>query len=367
MSIISKRAQRFQSSGIRKVFDLAATLKNPINFSIGQPDFGPSSIVQNATINAIRENKSQYTPTQGILELREKIVDKFRRENNIPCSIDNVLITAGTSAGVFLSLAVLVDEEDEGLIPDPFFVEYPELVKFLGGKPVFINTYPSFQLDPKTIENACTEKTKVLIINSPNNPTGAVYSENTLRAIVDIARKKNLIVISDEIYEKFVYDKVHHFSIGSVYPNTITRGGLSKSGGMPGWRLGWATGPTEIIEKMKELQQYTFVCAPSIVQYAALSAIDDSIKKHVEEFQKRRDLVIELFSKKFSVIKPYGAFYMMVDVGDGDKFAEWAARQNVLVIPGSVFSTKKTHVRISYALAKTKIIEGINVLLKYPC
>lgn len=365
MSFISKRALAFQSSGIRQIFDKAANLKNPVNFSIGQPDFGVTSKVKEATIRAINEGKSSYSVTQGILPLRQKISENFQKENNINTSPDNILVTSGTSAGVFLALSAILDPEDEVIIPDPYFVEYPELVKFLGGKAIFLDTYPNFQISPQALEELVSGKTKAIILNSPNNPTGAVYPETTLRKVAEIARKNNLIILSDEIYEKFVYDDNPHFSIGSIYDNTITLNGLSKSGGMPGWRLAWAIGPKEILDKMKELQQYTIVCAPTLVQYGALEAFEER-REIIEEYKKRRDLIYSLLSTKFKIIKPEGAFYIMVEVGDGDKFTDWSIANNVLVVPGKFFSGKNTHIRISYATSLETIKKGCEILLKYP-
>lgn len=364
MSLISKRLQKFESSGIRKIFDMAASLKDPINFSIGQPDFGVTVKVKQKTIEAIKNGFSKYTPTAGIPKLRQKVAEKFNAENNIQTTSDQVLITSGTSAAVFLALSTLLDPEDEVIIPDPYFVEYPQLVTFLNAKPVFLDTYPNFQIDPKKLESLVTSKTKMIILNSPNNPTGAVYPEEILKQIAEIAEKNNLVILSDEIYEKFVYGKTKHFSIGSVYLNTITLGGLSKSGGMPGWRLAWATGPKEIIQKMTELQQYTIVCAPALVQYGALEAFED-ISQKISEYEQKRDLIYSLLSPKFEIIKPEGAFYIMLKVAEDQKFIDWAISQNVLTIPGSAFSQKNTHIRISYATSNEKITAGAEILLKY--
>lgn len=364
MNYISKRAKKFESSGIRKIFDLAANLKNPVNFSIGQPDFGVSEVVKEKTREAININFSQYTPTQGLKELREKVAQKFKDENSISTNSGDVLITPGTSAGVFLSLSVTINPGDEVIIPDPYFVEYPALVEFLGGKITFLDTYPNFQIDPEKLKGLVTKKTKVIILNSPNNPTGAVYKKEVLQDIAKIAMENSLLIISDEIYEKFIYDGLSHYSIGSIHKNTITLGGLSKSGGMPGWRLGWATGPSDIIDKMKELQQYIFVCAPSLVQYGALAAFEN-IDQKINDYQNRRDLIYNLLSKKFKIVKPQGSFYIMLEVGDGEKFANWAVENNVLVIPGKAFSSKNNHVRISYATSIEKIKEGAEILLKY--
>lgn len=361
MTFLSKRAQKFETSGVRALFDAAANLKDPISFAIGQPDFGPTEEVKLKTIEAVRKDISQYTPTPGILSLRTLIAEKFRIDNNIKCVPDDIIVTPGTSAAFFLALSSILDPEDEIIIPDPYFVEYPAIVNFLDAKPVFLDTYPDFQINIEKLANLITKKTKAIIINTPNNPTGAVYSEETLREIAELAKKNNLIIISDEIYEKFIYDGEKHFSIGSVCENVITLGGLSKSGGMPGWRLAWATGPKEIISKMKDIQQYTFVQAPSLVQYGALEAFKDT-REIATIYQQKRDLVCELLQMSFAIQKPQGAFYVMVPVNNGTEFSKWAVSQNVLVVPGKAFSNKDSHIRLSYATSDEKIKKGIGIL-----
>lgn len=360
---ISKRAQNFQSSGIRKVFDLAANLKDPINFSIGQPDFSITEKVKQKIKDALDQSLTGYTQTQGILPLREKVSTHFKK-NNIDKSPDEVIVVPGTSAGLYLALATIINPGDEIIVPDPYFVAYPEIIKFQDGIPVFLDTYPDFQINPTKLEKLITKKTKAILLNTPNNPTGAVYKKENLEKIAEIAKKHDLLIISDEIYELFVYDNLTHFSIGSIYPNTITIGGLSKTGGMPGLRLAWATGPKELVEKMKEIQQYTFVCAPSIIQYGALEAFEVNQQK-INEYQKRRDLLFNILSKKYNIVKPQGAFYMFVEVASGAKFTEKAIRNNVLVVPANVFSQKDTHIRLSYAVSEETIQKGANILISH--
>ena len=362
---LSERSELFESSKIRALFDAAATLKDPISFAIGQPDFGPSEKVKQAAIDAINNDQSKYTPTQGIKPLREKIAQKLRSENNIICDSEDIIVTPGTSAAFFLALATLLDPEDEVIIPEPYFVEYPIIVKFLGAKPVFLDTFTdNFQINIEKLQQLVTPKTKMIILNTPNNPSGAVYSKETLKKVAEIAEKNNIIIIADEIYEKFIYDGITPFSIGSIYPNTITLNGLSKSGGMPGWRLAWASGPSETIQKMKDLQQYIFVQAPSLVQFAALAAFEDQ-ENIAETYQQKRDLAIEILSRKYKVEKPPGAFYIMLEVDDEEKFTKWALTKNILVVPGSAFGVKTNFIRLSYATSKEKIKQGTTKLLEY--
>lgn len=363
---LSKRAEKFEASGIRALFDQAQNLKDPISFAIGQPDFGPSEKVKKRAIEAIEQDISSYTSTQGMLPLRMAIAEKLKSENNITSDPEDIIVTPGTSAAFFLTLSTILDPGDEVIIPEPYFVEYPMLVQFLEAKPVFLDTYEdNFQINIEKLKNLITTKTKAIILNTPNNPTGSVYQEEILKEIALIAEKHNLIIIADEIYEKFIYDNLSHFSIGSVYPNTVTLGGLSKSGGMPGWRLAWASGPKEIISKMKDIQQYTFVQAPSIVQYAAQAAFEDE-RDLTKIYQQKRDLVCEILSQKYDVKKPQGAFYLMLDVKNGIRFAEWALSQNILVVPGNAFSRRDTHIRISYATSEDKIKKGLEILKNFP-
>ncbi|HUX86723.1 MAG TPA: pyridoxal phosphate-dependent aminotransferase [Chloroflexota bacterium] len=361
---LSERIKVIESSGIRRVFDLGATLKNPINFSIGQPDFPVPPAILNAAKRAIDEGFNRYTPTQGLRALQEAVAGKLERVNSVQVPVDDVLITAGSSGGIFLALAAVLDPGDELIVPDPYFVMYPQLAGFFGARPVLVDTYPDFQLDPARVEKAITHRTKAIILNSPNNPTGAVWSEETLREVASIADRHGVLVLSDEVYENFVYDETRHFSIGSVYPNTVTLNAFSKSHALTGWRIGYAAGPHHLIEKMKELQQYSFVCAPSFAQVAALTALAEGPAPEIANYQRLRDLMYNGLRERFEVAKPQGAFYIMPKVSDDDatSFVEEAIRNNVLIIPSSVFSSQGRHVRISYATSKANIEAGLRIL-----
>jgi aspartate/methionine/tyrosine aminotransferase len=365
-ALISERAQGIESSGIRRVFDLGAKLKDPINFSIGQPDFPVPEAVRRAAQDAIEQGRNRYTPTQGIEPLRVKVAQKLTRQNAVATGPDDVLITSGSSGGIFLALASLLNPGDEVIIPDPYFVMYPQLTSFFGARPVLVDTYPEFQIDPEKIQAAVTARTKAIVLNSPANPTGAVVPEAIQREIARIAERHGLIVLSDEVYESFVYDGAAHFSIGSIYPNTLTLNALSKSHAATGWRIGYAAGPRPLLEKMKELQQYTFVCAPSFAQEAALVALDVDTSEHVRAYQRRRDMIYDGLRRRFEVVKPEGAFYIMpkVDERDAAEFVERAIAANVLLIPGSVFSARATHVRISYAVSEERIAQGVETLTR---
>ncbi len=363
---LAERIKAIESSGIRRVFDLGATLQNPINFSIGQPDFPVPAEVLAAAKKALDGGWNRYTPTQGIEPLRRAVAQKLAAVNGVEVPVDDILITAGSSGGIFLAYAAVLDPGDEIIIPDPYFVMYTQLAAFFGARAALVDTYPDFQLDPEKIGRAVTGRTKAILINSPNNPTGAVYSEEALRAVAAIAARHGLLVISDEVYESFVYDDARHFSIGSVYPNTLTLNAFSKSHALTGWRIGYAAGPHLLIEKMKELQQYSFVCAPSFAQVAALAAVDRGPADHLPRFQRRRDLVYAGLRQRFEVTKPSGAFYIMPRVAETDAtpFVDEALRNNVLIIPGSIFSARGSHIRISYATSEEAIQEGVRILTR---
>ena len=367
MSTISKRIQAIEASGVRRVFDLAAQLKNPINFSIGQPDFDVPPVIKKAAISAIRQGFNKYVPTQGILPLRQKIAEKLKRENQIEAKAEEVLITSGVSGGLFLAFAALLNPGEEIIIPDPYFVAYKQLVRFLGARSRFVSTYPDFCLWPEKIEATVSRKTKAILLNSPANPTGRVLTQKEIEAVVKIAKKHNLWLISDEVYEAFIYDGLKNFSPASLYTKTITLNGFSKVLGMPGWRLGYLHGPKEIVDEMAKLQQYTFVCAPSFAQKAVLTALDSGFAERIKKtYQQKRGLIYNGLKDHFRVVQPEGAFYLFPEApdGKGTNFVERAVKENVLMVPGSVFSERGSHFRISFAVDEKTIREGVKILTK---
>ncbi|HEY8748601.1 MAG TPA: aminotransferase class I/II-fold pyridoxal phosphate-dependent enzyme, partial [Tepidisphaeraceae bacterium] len=363
---ISSRALGVDASGIRKVFDLAAKMKDPINFSIGLPDFDVPELAKSAAIDSIRRGDNRYTPTQGIAPLRERIRKDLSAE--IGRDVGEVLITSGVSGGLFLAILATINPGDEAIFLDPYFVMYKHLLTLAGGKPVIVDSYPDFRFYADRVERAITPQTKLLILNSPGNPTGAVMSTAEVQAAVELAKKHDLLIISDEIYEPFLYDAGTGGKLPSpakLYDKTVILRGFSKSHAMTGWRLGYATGCEPIVAQMAKLQQYTFVCAPSPFQHAALTAMDISMDHAANAYRKKRDLVFEKLSKKFEVVKPQGAFYIFPQAPKGATATEFVSRaieKNVLIIPGSVFSERDTHFRISYAVSDEKLAQGCEIL-----
>jgi len=360
--------QKINSKEIQKVFTLATKLKNPINLSIGQPDFDIPREIKQAAINAIQNNFNQYTSTQGILELRQEIANKLKSQNSIEADYNTeILVTSAVSGGLFLTLQVLVNPQDEIIIHDPYFVMYKHLINLCEGKPVFWDTYPDFRPKISKLKKLITTKTKAIILNSPCNPTGIVFTKKEVKEIIKIAKENNLFIISDEIYEDFVFDISKNFSPGSIYKKTITLNGFSKSHAMTGWRIGYASGPKKTITAMKELQQYIFVCASSFAQKAAINVLKQKTNNFIiKQYQQKRDFIYDKLKDYYNIQKPDGAFYIFPEAPDknGIEFANKAIKNNLIIIPSSVFSEKKTHFRISFATSNQTIERGIYILKK---
>ena len=394
---ISTRALGVDASGIRKVFDLAAKLPDPINLSIGLPDFDVPDTVKAAAIASIEAGQNRYTQTQGIAPLRDRLRSDLSKE--MGRDVGDVLITSGVSGGLLLAILATINPGDEVIFLDPYFVMYKHLLTMAGGVAVPVDTYPDFRFPAGKVEAAITPRTKLLVLNSPSNPTGVVMTQAEIDAAVAVARKHDLLIISDEIYEPFLYggsaqcsvlsaecaDKTsvpslplstQHSALSTSLPSslpsparhyeqTLILRGFSKSHAMTGWRLGYAAGPEAILSQMAKLQQYTYVCAPSPLQYAALTALDVRMDDAVAAYRRKRDLVFEGLSGKFELVKPEGAFYLFPKAPRGrtaSEFVATAIENNVLIIPGNVFSERDTHFRISYATTDEKLRAGVEVL-----
>lgn len=360
-SWISDRSRTFDSSGIRKVFDLAAKLKNPVNLSIGQPDFDVPDSVRQACIAAMEQGKNAYSPTQGIAPLREKLkahVDqRYQHEDR------DLFISSGTSGGLVLTMMSIVNPGDEVIIFDPYFVMYPPLVKLAGGVPVFLDTYPDFRIDLAKVEAAITDRTKLILFNSPANPTGVTANLDEVVGLADIAAKHNIALLSDEIYSEFVYDG-DLLTPADHNPHTIVIDGFSKSHAMTGWRVGWVHGPRDFIQTMIKLQQFSFVCAPQPAQWAGLAALDVDMAGHRADYSRKRDMVVEGLKDNFEFETPGGAFYLFPKApwGTGTEFVTKAIEEEVLMIPGNIFSQRDTHFRLSYAAPDSVLERGIEIL-----
>lgn len=359
--LISQRLANIKPSGVRRIFDLARQMKDPINLSIGEPDFDIPEPLKEEGIDWIRRGFNKYTPTQGIPELREKIASHLKKKG---VQFEEVMVTAGVTGGLLLASLALINPGDEVLIPDPYFVMYEYQVLLMGGVPVFVDTYPDFRLREEAIVKKLSKRTKFIIINSPNNPTGTIYPKDDLLMIVRIAQEKDLLILSDDIYDNFVFEAPTCPCIGQLYEKTLTFGGFSKGWAMTGWRLGYVAGPKDILQQMTTLQQYTFSSVNSFAQKSAIKALDFSVEDYIQRYKKKRDLIYDGLKEKFRVQKPQGAFYIFPEVpgGNGEAFVERALQQNLFIVPGSVFSKRNTHVRISFAASEETLSKGIEVL-----
>lgn len=376
--LIADRAHAIDASGIRKVFDLAASLENPIDLSIGQPDFDVPDEIKQAAVDAINNGFNKYTQTQGIAPLSEQV--RARLAHRFPKLGDDhgLLITSGVSGGLALLMLACIQPGDEVLIPDPYFVMYKHLVNLAGGTPVYVDTYPDFQLKPERIEPLINERTKMLLFNSPSNPTGVVATEKVCREIAELADRHGILLVSDEIYDEFCYEKTEDPShpgervLASPLDhssNVLLLKGFSKSYAMTGWRLGYAAGPPAVIAAMTKIQQYTFVCAPSMTQAAGTIALDVDVSSLVDAYRVKRDKVIDRLGGHYELTTPGGAFYAFPKVPErlgltGTEFVKRAIEKSLLVIPGGVFSERDTHFRISYACDDARLDKGLDILVE---
>jgi aspartate aminotransferase/aminotransferase len=367
---LADRTAKFDSSGIRKVFDLATKMQDPINLSIGQPDFAVPPAVKEAAIAAIRADKNGYSVTQGVAELRDRLQTQVDHEFHH--ADRRVLVTSGTSGALVLAVLAMVNPGDEVIVFDPYFVMYPALIEMAGGKCVTVDTYPDFRIDVSKVAAAISPRTKMILLNSPANPTGAVAGADDVRKLAELASQRGVALVSDEIYHDFCYDSPLA-KPATWNDQTIVVDGFSKTYGVTGWRLGYAHGPSAIIDKLTMLQQYTFVCAPHPLQWAALAALEVDVSRFITEYRRKRDrLVAGLVEAGYRVTLPGGAFYAFPEVPQtgssagnretGSQFVARAIENELLVIPGNIFSTRDTHFRISYAASDTAIERGLEVL-----
>jgi aspartate aminotransferase/aminotransferase len=364
--LLAERTGRIEASGIRRVFDMAASLRDPIDLSIGQPDFDVPDEVKAAAREAIESGFNRYTPSAGWPDVRRLVLDRFEARQGMRPEAG--MLTAGASGALTLVLMALLDPGDEVLVPDPFFVSYKHLAAMCGGMPVFYDTYPSWQIDVAGLEKLVTPRTKTILVMSPANPTGACLSDEAKQQVCDFARRHGLVLVSDEVYEPFVYAGASGRSPASWYPEgTLVVSGLSKTAAMTGWRLGWALGPEWLVEQMTKLQQFTFVCAASFAQKTVEVALDRDFAPTLAAYQSKRDRMVDgLRAAGYRVTRPDGAFYVFVEVPKqyetGQAFVEAALQRNLLAVPGHVFSQRDTHVRLSFAASDDRLEAGLGVL-----
>ena len=347
----------------------------------GEPDFDTPQHIKDAAIEALNNGETKYTPASGMPSLKAAVAEKFTKENGIPTEAANVVVAPGAKFSVFSAVAALCGEGDEVIIGAPYWVSYPDMIKASGAKCVVINCSAdnNYEIDPADLEAAVNDRTKLLILNSPSNPTGAIYRKETLEAIANIAVERNFMIISDEIYEKLTYeDDAPHISIASLSPevaaHTITVNGLSKAYSMTGWRLGYLTGPEWLIKRISALQSHTTSNPTTFAQFGALAAIQGD-QEPVEEmrlaFAKRRELIYDLMSAIPGVecIRPCGAFYIFCDISSfglssQDFCAKLLAEEKMAVVPGAPFGAEGS-VRMSYACSEEQIKDAAARLARF--
>ena len=351
-----------------KAEELRKTGKKVYNFSLGEPDFNTPDNIIDFAFKAARNGKTHYTPSKGVLELREKIARKFKEMNNISADPANIIVTP-TKFSVSLAIMSLLEEGDNVLLPMPYYVSYPDIVKLYGGVPRGVKTNADYSFDYEALEKAVDGKTKALIFSNPCNPTGKVYGENEIRKLCDFVIEHGLYLISDEIYEDLSFEKrpFSPASIPEMADKTITLSGFSKSYAMTGWRIGYMLANPEIIRASDIIQQQTMTCATSVSQYAAIAALDDreTPRRFRDAFMKRRDLIMKSLSgiDGLSFVKPEGAFYLFpeydLEMTSNDMSMKLLENVQVIVTPGSAFGEQgEKHFRISYATSDENIIEG---------
>lgn len=358
---IADRMHLIDASGIRKVFDLAARMKNPINLSIGQPHFDTPEPVKRALCQAVESGRNVYSQTQGIAPLRDALQQRVQAE--LGHADRELFVTSGTSGGLMLALSVLVNPGDEVIAFDPWFVMYKHLVTLAGGTCVQIETYPDFEIDLNKVRDAITPRTRAILCNSPCNPTGNVASEAELKGLAELAAEKDICLISDEIYRVFCYDRPF-VSPARWNDQTLVIDGFSKSHSMTGLRLGFAHGPAHIIQQMIKLQQFTFVCAPHPVQWAGLAALEVDVSDRVADYARKREFLLRELGELYDIRGGGGAFYMFIKApwGTGTEFVTTAIENELLIIPGNVFSQRDTHFRLSFAADDATLQRGVEVL-----
>lgn len=385
---LSRKAQAIEPSLTLAITAKAKEMKEKgidvISFSAGEPDFNTPKNIINAAIKAMEDGNTKYTSVNGILQLREAICKKFKDDNGLEYNPSQIVVSTGAKQSLANTFLAILNPGDEVIVSTPYWVSYPELIKLADGKPVFVegDEKSNYKFTKENLEKAVTAKTKAIVLNTPNNPTGTIYNKEELEVIADFAKKYDIIIISDEMYEKLIYDNENHISSASLskdaYERTIVINGLSKSYAMTGWRIGYCAASEKIAKLMISIQSHVTSNVCSITQYAALEALSgpqDEITKMINEFEKRRNYMINRIESidNLSIVKPKGAFYIMINIenclgkeingkilNDSMEFcASLLENEKLAVIPGKAFGLNN-YIRVSYATSMEAIKEGLN-------
>lgn len=377
--MISDRVQRIEPSATLKVSNLVKEMRNEgkevISLSVGEPDFDTPSVIKESTMKALENGKTYYTSGTGIIGLRNAIKNKFKSENGIETHEDNIIVTPGGKFSIFLACQTILQEGDRAGIFDPAWVSYLPNIKLAGAEPVWLDTDEKFKPDLIDFKNKASNL-KMIILNSPSNPTGKVYSEELIRKIVHIAEENDIIVLSDEVYEKLMYEG-EHYSPASDYKNVVTVNSCSKPYAMTGWRIGYFTGPGEIVDAAKKIQSHSVSCATSFAQKGAEKAltssrVEEKVSEMRKEFEERRDLVVDGLReiKGIHCMKPEGAFYCFVEFDMEMSSLEFCEKllkeRGVAVTPGSAFGRdREEYFRLSFTNSKEKIKEALRKIQSF--
>jgi aspartate aminotransferase len=372
----ARRLSNVPESGTVKIANIVSKLRHEgadvISFSMGEPDFSTPDNINEACVQSIRDHFTHYTPSAGIPELRKAVAERTRKDNHIPCDEANVIITP-TKQAIFMTMLAMVNEGDEVILPDPTWGTYEACVRLVGGIPKFarLEADESYRMTPEKVAELITPRTTMVLMNSPANPTGSVMTLDDIKGVADLARDHDLWVLSDEVYEKVLFEGEHHSiaALDGMFDRTITVNGVSKTYAMTGWRLGWAVAPTSVVKALNVLQTHSLTCVTSFVQKAGVEAIkgpQDSVTRMVDEFRARRDLVMSYIDDIPSLHcpPPSGAFYIFPsfdqDISSEDMAAYLLEKAHVAVTPGSAFGPSgEGHFRISYACSRKDIAEGM--------
>ncbi len=377
---LSKTVEELKPSGIRKFFDLAAGMEGVVSLGVGEPDFVTSWSVREAAILSLEQGRTSYTANAGLIELREEISAYMNRTFHVQYSAENeIIVTVGASQALDIALRAIIDPGDEVIVVEPSFVSYAPLVTLAGGTPVIVNSDKShdFKVQAADLEKAVTNKTKALLICSPNNPTGTVLESEDLTAIAEFAKKHDLLVLSDEIYAELVYDKpyISMASLPGMRERTILINGFSKGFAMTGWRLGFVCAPVEISKAMLKIHQYAMMCAPTMAQYAAVEALrngNDDVIEMRNSYRRRRNYFVQSLNEMgLDCHIPGGAFYAFPSVKStglsSEEFAErLLVEEKVAVVPGNAFGESgEGHIRCSYASSMAQLQEAVKRMRRF--
>jgi aminotransferase len=379
-NFIAQRIASVPPSGIRRFFDIASTMDDVISLGIGEPDFISPRPVLEAGIRSIQNGETHYTSNSGIFELRQTLGDHLERLYGVRYDPESeILITVGVSEALYLALTAVLEPGDEVIVPVPSFVSYQPEIIFAGGVPITFHTRleDQFQIDSESVAERITEKTKAILFGYPNNPTGAVMTRERLIDLANLADRENLLMISDEIYDRLVYGDHKHTcfaSLPGMFHRTITLGGFSKDYAMTGWRIGYAAAPAPILSALRKIHQYTIMSTPTIAQYAAIAALreaEEDVQKMVAEFDRRRKLIVSGLNQiGLSTFEPKGAFYAFPSIAasgmDDETFAQLLLKEEkVAVVPGNAFYADGQFVRCSYATSYEKIEEALERMHRF--